>query len=610
MGLVVNTNIGSINAQRNLGVNSANFKKSLERISSGLRINRAADDAAGMAIANKLHSQVLGLDQAGRNASDGISLIQTAEGALNVVTGILNRLKELSVQSASETTTDSDREALKTEADQLVSEMSRISESTEFNGMALLDGSFSAKKFHIGASADQTISFSLSDTRARSLGAFASQSANIADGISAPTANGVGGLSAGEFTINGTNVVATSDSDDQVSVLTLNTGAINSGALSGATGPTASLATAQVNINGTDISLSNLTASANTTADFARDFASLVNAAGITNVTARVMETSMVVLEATNGTNFQIYASNSGATAYSTAIAIGSALGLGSTFAGSGTAGTVTTYNGQSSAIAKAASINAVKSTTGVSAVVNANAISATNAIASGTVSSGDLFINGVNIGAVTVQTNDADGALAAAINAQSGETGVKASVSSGIMTLTAADGRNISITATDTVQNILDTATAFGGASYTGATTIARSSMNLKSTENFTIGGTTTDIGSIAATTYVTSGNLSTMDISTQSGANNAITQIDSALNTLNGARADIGAMQNRMEMVINNLQSASENQAAAESQIRDADFASETAKLTRNQILVQAGTAILAQANSSSQVALQLLQ
>lgn len=614
MGLVVNTNIGSLNAQRNLAINDTSFKKSLERLSSGLRINRAGDDAAGLAIANKLRAQVLGLDQAQRNANDGISLIQTAEGALNVVTGILNRLKELAVQSASETTTDSDRTAVKTEADQLVAELSRISEATEFNGMALLDGTFSAKKMQIGASADQTISVSLSDSRAKAMGKYASTTANVGDGISSPTANGAGGLVAGEFTITGTtnvvtNVAATTDTDDQVSVLSLNSTAVAGAAVSGTSSYNASLITASLYINGTLINMTAMTGS--TVGSFATDVAALVNTANITGVTARVIETSMVVLEATGGRNLQLYAVNSTATGtFSLAGDVASALGIGSAFVGSLAAGAVTTYNGQSSAIAKAAAINAVKSVTGVSAAIEDNSMTGTDTIAAGSISTGDLVINGVNIGAVTVVAGDSNGALVGAINAQSSNTGVVASVTSGKLTLKAASGRNISITASDAVQNILDTATTFGTASYTGATTIIRSSMTMKSTNNFTIGGSTNDIGGITTTTYVASGNLAAMDVSTRSGANTAITQLDSALNAVNSMRANIGAIQNRMEMLIKNLQTASENQAGAESRIRDADFAMETALLTRNQILIQAGTAILAQANTSSQVALQLLR
>lgn len=612
MGLIVNTNIASLNAQRNVSVNSSNLAKSLERLSSGLRINRAADDAAGLAIANKLRSQVLGLDQARRNANDGISLIQTGEGALNVTVGILNRLKELAVQSASETVTSSDRTALKKESDQLVAELTRISEATEFNGMALLDGTFSAKKLQIGANADQNISITLSDSRAKAMGNFASTTANVGDGASQGV-SGSGGINAGTLTINGTNVVATSDSDDQVSVLAIGGASGASTDLLNGGGLAASVADhVLLNINGTSIAITAFATAYASVGSFVMDLASAINAANITNVTARAFAFSgastALVLDARNGANLALYVSTTGGADIGGTSFI-SELGLSAAFLGLNSGAAVTTYNGQSSAIAKAAAINAIKTTTGVSAVVEENSMTGVNTIAAGSIASGDLFINGVNIGAVTVQANDANGALASAINAQSSNTGVVASVSGGQLTLKAASGRNITIEATDAAQDILDATDKFGTANYTGATTIIRSSMTLKSTDNFTLSGTMTGIGATAGT-QVASGNLATMDMSTRSGANNAITQIESALKSVNSMRADIGATQNRMEMLIQNLMTASENQSAAESRIRDADFAHETAQFTRNQILMQAGTSILAQANTSSQVALQLLR
>lgn len=607
MPLIVNTNLASLNTQRQLSIANNSIGKSLERLSSGLRINRAADDAAGLAIATRLQAQVRGLQQAARNANNAISLVQTAEGALNSVTNILQRLRELAVQAASDDNTDSDRTALNNEAKQLREELTRLSQTVEFNGTTLLDGSFSGKKFQIGSNANQTLTFEIADVRATAIGKFASQTVNVGDGIAAPTTNGAGNLSAGEFKINGTNVLATSDSDDQVSVLQIGGGTITSTeVVSGGAIINSNLTTGSLYINGTAISLSTLAGSS--VASLVTDIASLINAASISGVTARVIESSNLIIEANAGKNLVLGYSNTGASVFSLAADFASALGIGSAFVGStATTSAVTTYNGQSSAIAKAAAVNGIKSTTSVTATVNSTSVTFTNAVSSATLASGDLFINGVNIGAVTVSTNDSDGALAAAINAQSDTTGVKASVSSGKLTLTASDGRNITIAATSDVQ------TALGNSSdvtFTGRVGIVRGSFDLTSTKNFTISGTTTDIGSISATTYVTSGNLSTLAITSRTLANQAITQVDSALDAINTSRSSIGAVQSRLSTTIQFLDTAAENQAASESRIRDADFAFETAQFTRSQILVQAATAILAQANAQPQVALQLLQ
>ena len=607
MPLIVNTNIASLNTQRQLELANQAIGKSLERLSSGLRINRAADDPAGLAIATRLQAQVRGLQQASRNANNAISLVQTAEGALNSVTDILQRLRELAVQAASDDNTDTDRTALNNEASQLRDELTRLANTVEFNGTTLLDGTFSGKKFQIGANADQTLTFAIADVRATAIGQFASQAVDIADGIATPTSDGVGNLSAGEFSINSTDVLATSDSDDQLSVVAIG-GASLAAALSGATYAD-SLLTASLNINGTNVSLSGL--SGTTTGAFATDVASLINAANITDVTARVLATSLLVIEAGGGTNLVLGADNTGATAaqHSSAAGIASTLGLGSTFIGStGATSAITTYNGQSSSLAKAASVNGVRSTTGVSANVNENSLTFTNSVATTTITSGDFFVNGVNIGAVTVSTNDSNGALAAAINAQSTNTGVKATVSSGKLTLNAQDGRNITISAVSGVQTGLGNTGA--DLTFTGVNAVERGSLTLTSTGNFTVAGTTTDFGSIAATTFVASGNLSTLAVTSRSSANTAITQIDSALDTINTSRSSIGAVQSRLQTAINFLANAAENQAASESRIRDADFAFETAQFTRAQILVQAATAILAQANAQPQVALQLLQ
>ncbi|MBB1078193.1 flagellin, partial [Rhodoferax sp. 4810] len=170
MALTINTNVASLNAQRNLGKSQLDLSRSMERLSSGLRINSAKDDAAGLAISDRMTSQIRGLNQAARNANDGISLAQTAEGALSETTNILQRMRELAIQSANDTNSSSDRASLQAEINQLKQEITRIAETTTFNDRNILDGSLSDAQFQVGASANETISFSISSAKAASLG--------------------------------------------------------------------------------------------------------------------------------------------------------------------------------------------------------------------------------------------------------------------------------------------------------------------------------------------------------------------------------------------------------------------------------------------------------
>ncbi len=228
MSLMVNTNIGSLNAQNNLAKSQKSLATSMARLSSGLRINSAKDDAAGLAISNRMTSQIRGLNQAARNANDGISLAQTAEGALSESTNILQRLRELAVQSANDTNTSSDRSSLQSEVSQLVSELDRIATTTTFNGKNLLDGTLQSASFHVGANANQTISLSISGARSAQLGALATGSSDVSQTATATetgtaalltqtttTYTGVNtaAITAGDLTINGTDIAATTAED-------------------------------------------------------------------------------------------------------------------------------------------------------------------------------------------------------------------------------------------------------------------------------------------------------------------------------------------------------------------------------------------------------------
>ena len=564
MGFRINTNIAALNAQRHLSDISSKLDKSLERLSSGLRINKAADDASGMATSVFLRGQIRGLNQAARNANDAISMTQTAEGALDVTTNILLRLRELAVQAATDTT---NRELLIPEAKQLVAELTRIANDTEFVGNTLLNGSFQSGKIQVGANQGQTISFSIGDVRAAALGERATVTAALDSGTTE------GGLTVGEIKINNRLVAATQETDDQVSVLDL-TGAgvvAASGALTGLV------------INGTAI------AAVSVSAGFADAIVEAINAATEdTHVAARVGEGNTLVLTAFDGRNISFDTSTAGVDAI---------LGLAASYFASG----VTVYNGESSAIAKVAAIDSVKSYTDVDALVQETTITGSAAVSGLALAAGDLFINGIDIGAVTVLTGDSNAALISAINAKSSSTGVSAGLDNqNQLVLTAADGRNISLVTTTDGQNAI------------GITNdVYRGGVKLNSAENFTIAGSTDDLGNIENKVYSTSLDyaVSLMDLSTQAGADDALATLDAALFQVNTTRSELGSIQSRVTLTIASLTTTSENLSASDSRIRDVDFSLETAIFTKNSILTQASTAILAQANQLPQLALQLL-
>ena len=393
---VINSNIMSLNAQRNLATSSGDLATSLQRLSSGLRINSAKDDAAGLAISERFTTQIRGMDQAARNANDGISLSQTAEGAMGEISNNLQRVRELAVQSRNATNSASDRAALNKEVVQLKAEIDRVAGQTEFNGVKLLDGSFENQSFQVGANQGETINVAeIANASTAALGSWTSVDSVSSSATVAGVAPTVGALAAGDLTINGVDV-----------------GAVTAGATAAAQG---------------------------------------------TNV---------------------------------------------------------------------AAAINAQTATTGVTATADATS------------------------GAITL----------------------------------ASSGAN---------------AIVVGGATANETTTEARTGLTFAST---------------AATETTTAGTAQTgfagLDISTAEGADNAMRAMDAALESINNARADMGAIQNRFSSVVANLGSNSENLSAARSRIQDTDFAKETAQLTRNQILQQAGTAMLAQANQAPQGVLSLLR
>ncbi len=492
MASTINTNISSLTAQRNLGISQASLNTSIQRLSSGLRINSAKDDAAGLAISERFTAQIRGLNQAVRNANDGISLSQVAEGALAGSGNILQRVRELSVQSANATNSASDRKAIQAEVGQLLSELDRIASTTEFNGQKLLDGSFGSATFQVGANANQTITATTGNFRTANYGVNLNES---------------------------TATVATTGSS-----------AGSAGAASGT-----------VTIAGLQTKTINVAASGT-----AADIAAAVNAAAdTTGVTAVARNVSELKFGATGSFSLALKGDNATATNI--------------TF-------NVTATNTPAGLADAMKAINDSASQTGITAKLNANSdgLVLTN--------DGGKDINVANAAAsagnITLASQDA------------GQT-----LSSGTLTFTAA--------------------TTAG----TGVTVASRGTVEYSSDKGYTVAGTTDTMGATSAAAS-TQKAVNTIDVSTVDGATRALKIIDSALAAVNGQRASFGALQSRFETSIANLNTSSENMSASRSRIQDADFASETANLSRAQILQQAGTAMVAQANQIPQGVLSLLK
>jgi flagellin len=501
MPQIINTNISSLNAQRNLNTSQTALATSLQRLSSGLRINSAKDDAAGLAISERFTTQIRGLNQAVRNANDGISLSQTAEGALGEVTNNLQRIRELAVQAANATNSSSDRAALQAEVDQRIAEVTRIGNQTEFNGLKLLNGSFVGQVFQVGANAGQTITLaSLVDVRAASLGS------NVL------TADG---------TVTG-NVVGASATQNGIAAET------------------------DLTIATTDASGATLTSSAIS------------------------------------------YAQHSGANVIAGAInSAGASVGVSATASNSAT-------------------LSALSAAGTVTFTLNTQ-----------TDSGGGTFAAvSQNISAVVTDQNDLS-AVVSAINGVASATGITADFTTAgnksSITLTTLDGRNIGVgafansTAGNQSINVDATTLTEGGtvaAVKTGTISLS-SSRGTISTAN-----AAADVFTSAGTNNSSFTSLSAAAVTTSGNAQAALAVVDAALNQVNASRANLGAYQNRFESTIANLQTTSENLTASRSRIQDADFASETASLTRAQILQQAGVAILAQANALPNNVLALLK
>jgi flagellin len=717
MPSVINTNIASLNAQRNLSNSQSALATSLQRLSSGLRINSAKDDAAGLAISDRMTSQIRGLNQAARNANDAVSLAQTAEGGLAEVSNNLQRIRELAVQSANSTNTSSDRASLNAEVNQLLAEIQRVSTTAQFNGQNILDGTFTASQFQVGANANQTITASTGNSQTSAIGSYqvASNSLSPVSGSALTagqlTLNGVDvgsstsgsaeavaaainsvtnstgvtaaasttvtssvtnpvlrnqTLQSGDLVINGVSVGAVAGSSNVATQGANVAAAIN--AVSAQTGVTATSngGTGALTLNSATGKTIDITTNASTTADGATrvenatglELASAAKAFGSSVLTVAngarqvVTHTSTNTAAATDtltvagvtftysaaansATNIQI--DNTSATNQGTnvraALALNSTVtnnftitgattdailtaksNVLSTAATDGLAAATATANGGSFASTTAGAGVAVGDTLKVGGLTyEFTTPSATAAATTGNIQV-KLGTGGANAAAddVLTATN-----LASAISAQqaagNGTVGFT-SRTAGAVTVTNTLYGSVGVVAAPTEPVSSGTATAIASVNTAGtsgvyAASSTKGTLALNSANTFSIGGTSPGAAGLASAS-VGLNTISGVDISTVTGANNAISLIDGALSQVSTIRGSMGALQNRFISVVSSLTASSENLSSARSRIQDTDFAAETAQLTRNQILQQAGVAMLSQANALPNTVLSLLK
>ncbi len=599
MAQVINTNVMSLTAQRNLNKSQSSMQVSLQRLSSGLRINSAKDDAAGLAISERMTTQIRGLNQAIRNASDGISLSQTAEGALDELNNNLQRIRELAVQSANATNSDSDRAALDAEVQQRLAEVDRIASQTSFNGRKVLDGSFGNAAFQVGSEVGQTISVNLATSmRQDSIGEITSAtSVDLSTLIAEGTAGTAGSYTTGQLSSLDFSTAFAGGSNTQTAISTLD--------FSGGDG------TFVVDAGGanTTVTLTGV-AYANEGALVAKIQADLDGGTG--NYT--VASTGTV-----GGGDFNITITNDDTT---TAVAISSANAAAQAAGFADSAGTAGTQTSNLVFDVDGNTVTVNSDHSGNLAALVSDIQGQLNTASAGTWTVAADGAAGFSITSIAEDATDptvVDNFQTTSITGASGGTQVTAAdaVAGSSLTLganelqfTIGDGNQITVAAGTytSMQSLVDAVNTALGSNATAELNATTNVMSFVSNEDVTIDTDTQSVFSAAS--FTAAGSLSTVNILDVSAANDAINRIDSALTTVSSLRSDFGAIQNRFESTIANLSTTSENIAASRSRIRDADFAAETAELTRTQILQQAGVAMLSQANSMPQSVLSLLQ
>jgi len=674
--MVINSNLASINAQRNLTTSQKDMTTSMERLSSGLRINSAADDAAGLAITNRMTSQTRGLDQAIRNANDGISLMSTAEGALQESTNILQRMRELAIQSANGIYNDSDRATLDAEVQQLIAELQRIGDTTSFNGRTLLDGQLGELDLQVGSEANQTVTLSIGSLNTEELGIGVTNYDLQSDTFVMSSLS----LGASDVEINGISIGAITagtssdkflESLNAVAGITAESVAIG---VASAAGDGALLATETIGFTVTrdDGRTSTIVIEGETSN--LEDLVAKINQDTGGVVRASLNADGYVILEA-DGASKMVVEDDSNALGFGTSAGSDKTLDMALRLSSDDTTSPITIEMGTTGGADNLAAIGFNE--TSEAGVINGVGISDTAAWAAG-----DLTINGVDIGVGNTSNlagkieqinnvSDETGVTATAftqvvisdastgtfdatlyingmtastasisaattftdavtkINLNSGVTGVEARMlgdklvlesTSGSITLTnmsaqadvsiesfkAIDGDNFTVSSTTALMTTLTSQEFKAGLQLTSADGAAISIELAAGADEARFGFAETAVnGSISSGTAVAD-----IDISTSAGAQSAIEIIDLALEEINSTRSEIGAVTNRLDFTVSNLMNVSENTVAARSRILDADFAKESASLSRAQVLQQAGTAMLAQANALPQQVLSLLQ
>jgi len=691
---VINTNINSLTAQAAVRSAGLNLSTAMERLSTGVRINSAKDDAAGLAISSRMDSQIRGLNMAIRNANDGISLMQTAEGSLSEVTSMLQRMRELAVQSVNGTNNASDRFALDAEVQQLKTEIDRIATTTEFNSQKLLDGSFKERQFQIGDKASANIDVTIASIKTKDLGLGG---ANGVANTLVSTRIAVAAVVKGDIKINGQDIGAIAVGDDMEDIIkaindnvdnvrasgfnvvvadakgdgvttagqfkiavtelgqstatTFNISASNSmeELVANINAEAGGVVKAEINKDG-KLQLSNQTGAAISVED---DSTSV--GAGFSSTTTAVVYQGFLKLESTDGSSVRIEKGNSGLLSPGTDADL-EVLGFRETskeslqdaYTITGKALTtpavawaktdikingVEMYNENiltTSLQGKLDTINSLSAQTGVSATAVIEKVIDTTATFTGTLETNwkatDLvYLNGTSVALGANAT-----ALTANINAATTSTGITAELK----------GANLVLTGN--LQSLAITTAVAGGAAIQGGSNnylglaartfgtveVFNASIRLDSTDNTPIsielGGSTvathgfleTNVGAadfkVNAPTMGGGGgqSIAGVNVATQDAANAAIVAVDSALNNVSAMRSKMGAVQNRLEHTISNLTNVATNTSAAKSRITDTDYALETSALAKSQIIQQAATAMLAQANQSGQSVLALLK
>ena len=645
MAAFINTNIASLNAQNNLNKSQGALTTSLQRLSSGLRINSAKDDSAGLAISERMTSQIKGNDQAARNANDAISMTQTAEGDLSTISDSLQRMRELAVQSSTGSNSASDRLSIDNEVQALSKEIDRVAQNSSFNGNKLLDGSFTSQNIQIGANAtsNDTIAIAIGSARTSSLGGVGVTNAASVAGGKTTTA-----LTSGDLTLNGFQVGASglgaapgqstasafsiANAINAISADSGVTATANSNTVTSANAITdfTAIAAGTFSINGVDVG--DVAAGTNSAGQGANVAAAINKIATQTGVTAEAdAKTGALTLKAADGRDVSIGMNNTAANATAAGnnqTKLMAQTGLASTVigtqavtaTGSPAVAAVNTLTFTAGAVANdSITVNGVTFTFAQSGTSSVTVNSATNVTINRDFATTPLT--------ATTSANSLQTAITAA-KADSLTTGALATVSStngsaGVITLTDNTAGPSTTTTSESSTNTAWVATTAGSAATQDTVTAAVAAanhgtvtLNSSSTNGITFAGKDATKAGFAASGFkagtVTSSvkSIASINVLTSANATSALSAIDGALATVNASKASLGVYQNRFASVVSNLQSTSENLAASRSRIQDTDFAKETASLTRGQILQQAGTAMLAQANSLSNGVLALLR